>query len=71
MWSSLRRWVINSFGTICLDRSGIGVLTVSTDRMVMVNYDRKGPQMEIHLRPCTPPYNIGPHKSSSKAYCVE
>jgi hypothetical protein len=54
MWSSLKRWVINSFGLIFLDRSSIGVLTVSTDRVVRVNYDPKGPQMEIHLRPCTP-----------------
>jgi hypothetical protein len=27
---------------------------VSTDRVVMVTCDPKGPQMEIHLRPCTP-----------------
>lgn len=54
MWSSLKRWVINSFGSIFLDRSSIGVLTVSTDRVVRVNYDPKGPQMEIHLRPRTP-----------------
>ena len=66
MWSSLKRWVINSFGSIFLDRSSIGVLTVSTDRVVMVNYDPKGPQMEIYLCPYTPPYDIGPHESFSK-----
>jgi hypothetical protein len=39
MWSSLKRWVIGGFGSILCDRglfSGIGVLTVSTGRVVML-----------------------------------
>jgi len=57
MWSSLKRWVIGGFGSILCDRglfSGIGVLTVSTGRVVMLmsrSKDRVRWRLDRRLRP--------------------
>src|ERR1700722_14066626 len=58
MWSSLNRCVISSFGSILFDRrllSSIGVLTVSTRRVVMVILrSHKFSRWRSTLVPCTP-----------------